>query len=173
MTYRTTKRQNWPRVPRKSLELTQYEGFTLLNLVALEVTEPLVVTCCGERLTIMDVGYRWLTLCEPGARHVTTVHCDAAGDPVQIYVDIITFWEFGADGFPCYRDMYLDVIALLDGRAEIIDGEELEEAFAGGVVSREQYDVAWMEARAVHDAIRSGTFAPVQGAFRALEAQNP
>lgn len=146
MTDQTTNRHTWPRVPRKRLELTRHGGFTRVELVALEVIEPLVVTCCGERLTIMDLGFRWLTLLEPGAQHVTTFHCDAAGKLAQAYVDIIEGWTFGADGFPGYSDMYLDVIALPDGRAEIIDGDELEEALAKGQVTRAQYDSAWMEA---------------------------
>lgn len=161
MTYRTTNRHDWPRVPRKRLELTQHGGVTLVELEALEVREPLIVACCGKRLTIMDVGYRWLTLLEAGAQHVTTLHCDAAGRLVQVYVDIVEGWTFGTEGFPGYNDMYLDVIALPNGCSEIIDGEELEEALRKGRVTQAQYERAWVEAREVHQAIRAGTFAPL------------
>lgn len=169
MKWRSANRESWPRVPQKVLEVRQLEGFTLVDLRALSVTEPLAVTCCGEHLTVMDTGYRWLTLLEPGARHITTVHCDAAGKPVQYYVDIIESWHMGTDGFPLYGDLYLDVIALPDGRAEMIDGEELEEALANGAVSQAQYDLAWAEARAVLGAIRAGAFVPIELAVRGLE----
>lgn len=167
--WRSTNRNDWPRVPRKVLELGHFGGFTLVHLRALEVTEPLTVTCCDEHLTVMDTGYRWLTLLEPGARHITTVHCDAAGRPVQLYVDIIEAWELGPDGFPRYGDLYLDVIALPDGVAEIIDGEELELALSNGRVTQEQYALAWAEARTVYAAICAGTFRPIGLALRGLE----
>ena len=76
----------------------------------------------------MDVGYLWLAICEEGAHHVTTAHCNAGGEPVHWYTDIVDSWQVGAGGFPCFDDLYLDVIALPNGQVEIIDGDELEAA---------------------------------------------
>ena len=42
----------------------------------------------------------------------------------------------GPDGIPWYGDLYLDVIALPDGRSEIIDGDELEQALVVGAVNQ-------------------------------------
>ncbi len=170
MKLRSTSRRNWPRVPRHRLELKDVGPYTLVHLHALTVTEPLRVTCCGERLTVIDTGYHWLTLLEPGVPHVTTLHCDAAGQLVQVYVDMIEGWSLGEDGYPVFDDLYLDVIALPDGRAEIIDVEELEEALEAGAITRAQFDAAWSEATGVLEAIRQRRFAPLRLNFLPLIA---
>lgn len=110
----------------------------------------------------MDVGYQWLAICERGAHHITTAHCNAEGGPVHWYIDIVASWHLDANAFPCFYDLYLDVIALPNGQVEIIDGDELEAALAAHVVNRAQYELAWREAEAVAAAIREGAFTPVQ-----------
>ena len=83
----------------------------------------------------MDVGYGWLTICEEGAHHITTAHCNADGEPVHWYTDIVDSWGFDANGFPCFDDLCLDVIALPDRQVEIIDGDELKAASKTHVIN--------------------------------------
>ena len=131
----STDRSGWARVPRQETGVKQVGCTTLVHLRALEVREPLTVTCCGEQVKIMDVGYLWLTIYEEGAHHITTAHCNANGEPVHWYTDIVASWGFDANGFPCFDDLCLDVIALPDRQVEIIDGDELKAASKTHVIN--------------------------------------
>ncbi len=133
-----------------------------MYLKALVVEESLSVTCYGQRVKIMDAGYQWLFICQMDARHIATAHCTAEGEPVHWYIDVTASWGIDSSGFPYFDDLYLDVIALPNGQAEVIDQDELEAALAFGVINRAQYSFAWREAKAVAAAIRSQTFGPVQ-----------
>lgn len=158
----STDRRRWLRVPRQHVEIKRVGSTTLVYLKALVVKEPLSVTCCGQRVKIMDTGYKWLFICQAGARHITTAHCDAEGEPVHWYIDVIASWGIDSSGFPYFDDLYLDVVALPNGQVEVVDQDELETALAFGVINRAQVDLAWAEAKAVAAAIRSRTFGPVQ-----------
>lgn len=158
----STDRRRWSRIPQQHVEIKRVGGTTLVYLKALKVKEPLTVSCCGQRVKIMDAGYKWLSVCEKGTRYIITAHCDAEGEPVHWYIDIVESWGVDPNGFPYFDDLYLDVIALPNGQVEIIDADELEAALAFGVISQAQHDLAWAEAKAVAAAIRSQTFGPVQ-----------
>lgn len=162
MKRKSTGRHDWQRVPKKTLRLKQVRGTFLVHLHALEVLEPLHVTSCGKPLKIMDTGYQWLAICEPTHKHrVTTVHFDTHAAPVQYYVDIVNDWYLGSDGVPYFDDLYLDVVALPDGRAEIIDQDELEVALATHVITIDQYELAWHEAKTVLAALENQSFEPL------------
>lgn len=164
----STNRGGWSRVPKQRLEVRQVGNTTLVYLKALSVREPLTVPCCGQPVKIMDVGYQWLTICEVGARHIVTAHCNAEGEPVHLYIDVIASWHVGEDGFPCFDDLYLDVITLPDGRFEVIDGDELEAALKARVISRAQYEGAWREAERVAATLEDVSFAPMEDVQRYL-----
>lgn len=73
-------------------------------------------------------------------------------------------WQTDKASFP-YRDiLYLDVIALPNGNAEIIDDDDLELALKTGAVSKLQYEAAWREAEVVLAALESQTFALLERA---------
>jgi len=116
----------------------------------------------------MDVGYQWLSICTKGAQHIVTAHCDAEGEPVHLYIDVVVSWGFDANGFPYFDDLYLDVIALPGGWFEVIDGDELEAALKARVISRAQYEGAWREAESVSTALEDGAFAPMEDVRRYL-----
>ena len=48
---------------------------------------------------------------------------------------------------PWFDDLYLDVVVAPHGPVELLDSEELESARRQGLVSHEDYDLAWREAR--------------------------
>lgn len=136
----STDRRDWWRLRRAETRLAQHKGGMLVHLKAIEVVEPLWVTCAGERIRILDDGYEWLFLLHHAARHVVTGHCDARGRPVHWYIDLVERWMPGPNGFPVYDDLFLDVTATPSGRVEILDSDELNEALETGVITRDQYD---------------------------------
>ncbi len=165
----STNRQGWWRLRRSSSRVVPHQDMLLVLLEAYEVVEPLWVTCAGERVKILDDGYAWLFVLKEGARHVVTAHCDASGTPVHWYVDVVEEWRVGADGFPEYTDLFLDVIGT-PSTAEVLDAEELKAALLAGVVTPDQYANAWREAEHVLHAFQARSFLPALRTREYLEA---
>lgn len=156
----STNRQGWWRLRRCSSRVVHYEDAVLVLLEVHEVVEPLWVACAGERVKILDDGFAWLFVLREGARHVVTAHCDAAGEPVHWYVDVVEGWWMGDDGFPVYADLFLDVVATPGGSVELLDVVELEAALAADGVTSAQYELARSEADRLVRALRAGEFQP-------------
>ncbi len=161
MKLKSTNRKNWQRVPKLETRVLQVADMSLVFVRALEVTAPLVVSSCNKQICIMDTGFVWLYICKQNAKHILTVHCNEALEAQQYYVDIIDGWSPDPAGFPVYKDMYLDVIALSTKDVEVIDQDDLKEALELGSVSQEQFSAAWREAEFVVSQIRAGVFEPM------------
>ena len=161
-------RKEWQRVLRPQFEVKEIAGGVVTRLFVPQVLEPLWVTCCGEKVRIVDDGYTWLTFYPRGAHHILTTQFDADAQPVQWYVDIVDAHGMDEDGVPWHDDLYLDVVASPRGWVELLDADELVEALAAGAVIREQHDLAWREAESVLAQVRAGTFAPQLDSARHL-----
>jgi uncharacterized protein len=75
---------------------------------------------------------------------------------VQWYIDIVLEHGLSELGVPYFDDLYLDVVVSLDGRFEIKDADELEEALKVGTVSQAQFDLAWLEANRLVGLLERG-----------------
>lgn len=127
-----------------------------------EVTAPLYVTACGKRVCAADAGYAWLHVLPEGENWCLTVMYDKSCVPVQYYFDITQ--ENVLDGEnSCFMDLYLDIVYLPDGRMEILDQCDLDEALAGGAITQEQYELAErtaavLQRQVVNDFEKLGAF---------------
>lgn len=161
MKLKSTNRKNWRRVPKLETRVLHLVDLSLVFVRALQVVAPLVVRSCNKRICIMDTGFVWLYICKKDAKHILTVHFNEALEAQQYYVDIIDSWSPDPAGFPVYRDLYLDVIALSTKEVEIIDQDELKDALELGKISENQFAAAWREAEFVVAQIRAGVFEPM------------
>ena len=69
---------------------------------------------------------------------MTTLY-DREGKLVNLYFDITAGNCFDDLENPCFRDMYLDIVAS-NGHLEILDQKELDEALEQHDITREEYD---------------------------------
>lgn len=115
--------------------------------------KPDVVETPEGPLCIADNGYQWLELVpEDGHFAVTAMfHDDVL---FQQYIDITLRNEVAEDGNAVFFDLLLDVVVLQDGTPRIVDAEELEAALSGGIITREEYDLARRTADRVSDIWR-------------------
>jgi uncharacterized protein len=142
-------RSDWKRILEKEYRLVRcdlehFQGW-IAEFKMIRVREPLFVPNVGSSICIADAGFVWLHYLRDDARHVITVMYDSSGAIVQWYIDIVL--EHGLDerGVPYFDDLYLDVVVSPDGRFEVQDADELEDALKAGAISREQFDLAWLE----------------------------
>ncbi len=157
--------RGWHRVARGEQRALHVPAGLVVDYTAHEVTKPLDVPFGERRIRVMDDGHRWVRL-HPYQGQPTTLMLDAAGQVVQVYVDIAEGGGVDDDGLPWHHDLYLDVIADLneDGQvqsAHIIDAEDLERALAAHLVTQAQVEFAWREAQAVRAALLAQRFPPL------------
>lgn len=155
--------KNWPRALSDQQTVHVLPEGILVDYLAHEVVRPLVVPSCGRQVTVLDSHYRWVHFAPFKAHHALTVQLDAQDCAVQYYIDINLSNEIAEDGIPVGLDLYLDVVALVQGwkvlQAEVIDQEELEEAVQLGKVTPDQARFAQQEALKMLDAVQREDFA--------------
>lgn len=148
---RTMARKDWVRITRRRYRAENYEmngipgRISLLQIDA--VTEPLYVDHLGKRVKIADVGYSWLQIGLHGEYFWFTAMFDEQGIFQQIYVDITA--GNTADVEDAYfTDMYLDYVVLPQCVVEL-DMDELQEAYAQGDITREQFETTVAEGKRI------------------------
>ena len=123
-------------------------GIGLITFTGLK--KPEVVDTVEGPFCIADNGYQWLEIVpECGHYAVTAMFHD--GELFQQYIDITLKKEVAEAGNAVFYDLFLDVVVLRDGTPRIVDIEELEEALSGGVITRDEYELAVRTANEVAD----------------------
>jgi len=114
-------------------------GIGLITFTGLR--KPDVVDTPEGPLCIADNGYQWLEIVpENGHFAVTAMFHD--GTLFQQYIDITLRNEVEENGNAVFFDLLLDVVVLGDGTPRVVDTDELEAALSGGMITREEYDLA-------------------------------
>lgn len=157
---------NWHRTTSDQQQVVQLPEGVLVDYVAGEVTRPLHACCCGQELTLLDSGYRWIYFAPNGAHHALTVQLNAQDQPIQFYVDVNEHNGVDLDGIPYGMDLYLDVVALVAGWSvqdtALQDEDELQQALEKGQIDGQQALFAKQEAAHIQDELMKNAFKPVE-----------
>lgn len=155
-------RADWGRIVEKRFTVFPKQTIGFSGYVALyemlKVKEPLYKQYDGNRLCIVSDGYKWLQHFPECAHYVLTSMYDDCGRIIQWYVDICKSQGITEKGVPWYDDLYLDLTLLPSGKIFILDEEELKDALGQGIISQDDYDLAWRTAEQVMDEFRKGSF---------------
>ena len=141
MSRRDMERSAWTRVLAKKQIIRdfvcgEHRGkISLLKI--LKISEPFRRSYDGRPVVLADAGFFWLQLALDGERAWFTVMFDETGKLLQIYADVTDGNEALSDN-PTFEDMYLDYV-VHEGSVYELDRDELEEAYAAGRISKEQY----------------------------------
>jgi uncharacterized protein len=153
-------RPDWKRVTKRKFSAWKLREATFTGYVTridlLEVTSPLWVQSCGERICVADTGYSWLQHFPHGTHYTLTSQWNDKGQIVQWYFDICDHHGVTDDGIPYWDDLYLDVIGLPNHTFEIIDADELRQALAHKEISRAKYNFASREADSLLRSLEIG-----------------
>ena len=114
-------------------------GIGLITFTGLK--KPDIVNTPEGPLCIADNGYQWLEIVPEDGHFALTAmfHNDAL---FQQYIDITLRNDVEEDGNAVFFDLLLDVVVLKDGMPRVVDTEELEAALSGGLITREEYEMA-------------------------------
>lgn len=155
-------RPDWQRVTEKSYvqmsrESDDFSGY--LSLITLQkVREPGFIAVAGRQICIADDHFTWLQHFPNNGSFALTTMFDAAGEVVQWYIDICDGFGMDERGIPWYDDLYLDIVILPTGEIQVLDADELEEAWREGLIDIGQFDKAWNEVNRLLAEIQRGDF---------------
>jgi uncharacterized protein len=153
-------RSDWKRILEKEYRLVRCDLESFQGWIAefkmLRVREPLFVQNLETTICIADAGFTWLHYLRDAAKHVITAMHDPSGAIAQWYIDIVLEHGFDDRGVPYFDDLYLDIVVSPDGRFEVQDANELEDALKAGVISQAQFDLAWRETNRLVGLLESG-----------------
>lgn len=117
-------------------------------------------------VTVLEPGAPVVWFTFPGAWHDIGRFHDGAGRFTGLYANVLTPCRLHSPGSaePVLRwdttDLFLDVWLGTDGRALLLDQEDLDGAEAAGHVSTEEARAARVEAHRILEGIAAGTWPP-------------
>ena len=126
-------------------------------IVIRDITAPMTVSSAGEAVKIVEKDYSWLQIAQDRGRWWLTAMFDERNTLLQIYFDITDGNRFDTPDNPAFRDMYLDVVMLPDGRIVPLDEDELTEALQRGEITQSEHDRALSDCAALCAFLRAHT----------------
>lgn len=135
-------------------KIIQYKGEKMLTgiIEIKKVRSPLTVPILNQKVLVCDEGFRWLQILPEKRNYSITVMYDRHWKILQYYFDI-NLKHFLEAGDARRLDIYLDVLALPDGRYELVDESDIKRARKRSEISKGQVDFAYGIAHDVMDEL--------------------
>lgn len=151
-------RPNWKRIEKKQFELTyiddkDFKGYLSAILIQ-QVKAPLIINVLGKDRVLADKNFTWMQFFPNDCNYALTTMANEEGKVVQWYFDICTGNKVSPLGMPYYDDLYLDVVLLPSGETLLLDEDELEEALNEKKITKEQFDLAYVEANKLLEELK-------------------
>ena len=96
----------------------------------------------GEPVVIYQDDYHWLQICMADCHWWLTAMVDGMGEITQYYFDITLENQLLGSWDSWFTDIYLDVVVMPDGRMDLLDADELDDALNFGDITAEQHALA-------------------------------
>jgi len=104
-------------------------------------------------------GYTMLYFAFVGKNYDILKVYDERGNFRGFYVDVLAYTKREGNTLEML-DLFLDVFIFPDGRAFLLDEDELEMALNHGLIGKETFDLAYSVARSILEKVERGEFPP-------------
>lgn len=149
-------RSSWTRIIEREYSIIDVDENNLKGKAGLlhmkNVREPLTKFYGSNHITIVDNGYYWLQIGLENKNYWITAMYDNNEKLIQYYIDITKKNHVNNDN-PCFDDLFIDVVILSNAEKFQLDIDELKQAFAEQVITKEEYDLAINEANYISTSI--------------------
>ena len=144
----------WDRsIQKKSLYQSE-DGNIRLGLIEIEkVKTPQVWDAFGKKITVADDGYKWLIISPENEEYVITMYMNEKMIPILWYIDMCDGRGRDEDGVYYYEDLFLDLLVSESKEIAELDRDELEQAYAEGIIDDRQKRLAVATAEALKEKI--------------------
>lgn len=145
---------NWKPVIEKSFvthyfDEEDFKGYITL-LTALKVKEKMIVEREGTEVTLLDNNYKILEFYPESNSHVAMIVAFTAENTIiDWFFDVSEKIGITEEGIPYTDDLYLDILLYPSGKIELVDEEELQQAYDKQIITKEQYEWAYQIANRV------------------------
>lgn len=140
----------------KTLEINDEIFNGRVCLVNIKKAEELVYRGEEYEVTLVKDNYKWLEFYDYNSKICLTAFYDENNKIIEWYFDIAR--RIGNDnGVPYEEDLYLDIVALPNGKICLLDEEELKNARKRGEVTEEEYKEAYQLAYDLMEKIKGKT----------------
>ncbi|SHJ06681.1 hypothetical protein SAMN02745163_01224 [Clostridium cavendishii DSM 21758] len=148
---------DWTRVLSKKfttkyIKNSSFNGYASVICVE-KVREPLIKNMFGKDYCLVDDGYIWLEIVPLEGNYVITTMYNSNKEIVQWYFDITKNKGITEEGIPFFDDLFLDVVILPNSKVLLLDEDELKEALDNGEITKQEFDMAYKEAKEVMESI--------------------
>ena len=128
----------------KSIDEKDFKG-DICYYKFIDVNKKMVIP---NGLCIMDTDYKWLEFYDYSSKVKLSAIFDENDKIVEWYFDIAR--KIGKEhGKPFEDDLYLDVVVTPKGEILLLDEDELKNAYDRLEISKEEFDMAYDEARSL------------------------
>lgn len=150
--YRDLARNDWKRIIEKDVVIDDiktdlFEGKVSLLKIK-KVVSPLSVDSPVGKVIIANNGYKHLKIAPKNQNWWLTVMFDENDNLIESYFDITRVNCFDTE-IPYFIDMKLDVCIPANDDPSIMDAEDLKEIFDKGMITKEDYDNAYLTANKI------------------------
>lgn len=154
-------RATWTRVLKRKDKISyvkneKFSGYISVIYVE-KVKKPLIKNLDGQKVCIVDNGYTWVIFMPDNLMYSLTMMINDKNEIIQWYFDICKAYEISESGVPFFEDLYLDIVVLPTGKLILLDEDELCHAFNIGVISKEDYSSANVQAELLIKDIKNET----------------
>ncbi len=108
---------------------------------------------------VIKNGYHMLYFAFVGKNYDVLKVYDREGNFRGLYVDVLAYTKREGNTIEML-DLFLDIFIFPDGRAFLLDEDELEMALNYGMIDRETFDLAYRIAREILEKIKRKEFPP-------------
>jgi len=110
-------------------------------------------------IKVIENGYTMVYFAFIGRSYDILKVYDEKGNFKGLYVDVLAYTKRYGDTLEML-DLFLDIFIFPDGKAFLLDEDELEMAFNSGLIDRETFDFARKIANEIMDAVKEKKFPP-------------
>lgn len=146
---KTMRREEWSGIEKRRYAVLPFEQDEVRGRMGLlymdEVRVPFSVSIGGMRRTIVHTGYSWLQIAPENRNFWMTVMFDDAGQPIECYVDITLENHLPENADAWFIDLFLDIVLEPNGRAAVLDADELDAALAQNEITATDHAMARAE----------------------------
>lgn len=120
----------------------EWKGYVSLIKMG-KVKQKLMAHYGGQEVCLCDDGYQGVMFLPDGETWCVTAIYNRENEIVEWYFDMTK--ENGIDerDIPYFEDLYLDIAVAPDFSTRLLDEDELQEALDEGVITKENYDLAY------------------------------
>lgn len=112
-----------------------------------------------EGIEVIRNGYTMVYFAFIGENYDVLKVYDERGNFRGLYVDVLAYTKRDGNTIETL-DLFLDIFIFPDGRAFLLDEDELEMALNYGLIDKETFDFAYRVARETMEKIKRGEFPP-------------